>query len=287
MPISFLVIYVNRKWCLKYEGNDYLRQKVLVDDDIVQEVSAVSAVGTLIKVDRQTSISTKGHFSRVCVELNLEQPLVPKVFIGCAWRRGKYEGILGVYSGCGRVNHSIENCPEKVVPEKIVSNTIAKNQVDSLQVEDRVVIKVDKGSVGPSKRISSASGPVGLRGPLVVTRSKATLEVGQSSRPNVEGMVSDISDHILIVDSHVPSFLALAMPVLPVLDNVSDGVMAKFVSLTPKPPDPITGDVIVGAEPMALTAALAHNVSYAVDGVGFSTTDEDISTYHSDYGGHC
>ncbi|KAJ8763644.1 hypothetical protein K2173_003116 [Erythroxylum novogranatense] len=31
------------------------------------------------------------------------------------------------------------------------------------EVRDNVVVKVDKGSVGPGKRISSVSGPVGLR----------------------------------------------------------------------------------------------------------------------------
>ncbi|KAJ8759349.1 hypothetical protein K2173_006869 [Erythroxylum novogranatense] len=136
-----------RKFCLEYEGNDYLRPKVLVDDDIAQEVSAASAVGTPIKVDRQMSMATKGRFARVCVELNLKQPLVSKVFIGGAWRHVKYEGILGFNSGCGRVNHRIEHY---------------------MEVEDRVVLKVDKGLVGPSKRISSVSGAYGSKSILLV-----------------------------------------------------------------------------------------------------------------------
>ncbi|KAJ8763734.1 hypothetical protein K2173_003516 [Erythroxylum novogranatense] len=184
-----------------FKGNDYLRSKVLVDDDIVKEVSGLdlidlefgfflakfaeedmlrivsngpyivggqplyiqkwklgfqpssarifsmvtwvrfiefpmefhydeflfantSAVGMPIKVNRQTSMATRECFVRVCIGVNLEQPLVLK---------------------------------EKTV---------------SLQEEDRVVNKVDKGSVEPGKRIFSGNGPVGPRGkgkkPMVV-----------------------------------------------------------------------------------------------------------------------
>ncbi|KAJ8764445.1 hypothetical protein K2173_006185 [Erythroxylum novogranatense] len=183
---------------------------------------AASAIKTLIKVDRQTSMATKGRCAKVCVELDLEQPLVPKVFIGGAWRRVEYEGILGVYSGYGRVKHCIENCMEVVVPV-------------TTRVEDSMVVKVDKGSVGPGKRISSVSGPVDPRdkgkklvvvkevrrsgsekgqlrtGPvvnrpvsedqMVLNRRKEALEVGQSSGSNIDSMVFDVSDQNLVVES--------------------------------------------------------------------------------------
>ncbi|KAJ8764811.1 hypothetical protein K2173_010276 [Erythroxylum novogranatense] len=110
-----------------------------------------------------------------------------------------------------------------------------------------MVIKVKKALVGPEKRIFSVSWPVGPRGkgkkpvvvkrvgrsgsekgqfrigpiisrpiykdPMVVNRRKETLEVGQSSVPNVEGMVSDASDQILVVESRVPSISSAEMPV--------------------------------------------------------------------------
>ncbi|KAJ8751644.1 hypothetical protein K2173_025802 [Erythroxylum novogranatense] len=200
-----------------------------------------NAVGTPIKVDRQMFVATRGRFARVYVELNPEQPLAPK--------------------------------------EKTVSNTITENWYESLQVENSVFIKVDKGLVGPRKRISSVSGLVGPRGkgkklvmvkgigrfgsekgqfqpgptisrpipegPMIVNRRKEALEVGQSSGLNVEGIVSDALDQILIVESQVPSILSAKVPVLPMIDNVGGGVVAKFVLNEPKPPNPIAGDVIM------------------------------------------
>ncbi|KAJ8760849.1 hypothetical protein K2173_021887 [Erythroxylum novogranatense] len=288
---------------LKCEGNDYLRPKVLVDDDIVQEVSGkwkdalivkvyerkpsmgldiidlgfsfylakfakkedmlrivfdgpyivgvASAVEMPIKVDRQTSMAIREHFARVCIELNLEQPLVPKVFIGGAWNHIEYEGILKVCSGCGRVNHRIQNCPK--------------------MVKDSVVVKVDKGSVGLGK---------------VVNRRKEALEVGQSSGLNVKGTVSNASTQNLVMESQVPSILSADVLVLPVIDTVGSGVVAKFVLNEPKPPNPIAVDIIVRAKPLVIAEFLTTKVACAVKDVVLSKTDDDVSDDNEDCGGH-
>ncbi|KAJ8898606.1 hypothetical protein K2173_004219 [Erythroxylum novogranatense] len=231
---------------LEYEGNDYLRPKVFVDDDIVQEkpsagldiidlgfdfylakfeekedmlrivsdgpyiVGAASAVGTPFKVDRQTSMATRGRFARVCVKLNLEQSLIPKVFIG--------EVVVSVTIG--------------------VENASVSKDMMMVDVEDNVVVKVDKGSVGPGKRISN-----------------------------------------------VLSISSTKVPVLPVIDNVSGRVVAKFVSNEPKPPDLIASDVIVCKKPMVISKALANKVNYAMNEVVSLEIDDDISDDKGDCNG--
>ncbi|KAJ8766850.1 hypothetical protein K2173_009151 [Erythroxylum novogranatense] len=198
--------------------------------------------------------------------------------------------------------------------EKTISNTITENRW-RIEWLARWIL------VGLSKRISSVSGPVGSKGkgkkpmvvkrvkrssseksqfqpepvisrplsesPMIVTRRKEALEVGQSSGPNVEGMVSNVSNQVLVVDSQVPHILSVEMPVLSVLDNVGDRVVAKFVSIKPKPPNPVAGDVIVGETTMVLSIALAPKVSCAVDDVVLSMTDDDTSDDHGDCGGCC
>ncbi|KAJ8759267.1 hypothetical protein K2173_006787 [Erythroxylum novogranatense] len=225
-------------------------------------------------------MATRRCFAKVCVELNLEQPLVPIVFIGGVWRHVEYEGILGVCSGCGRVNHRIGNCTEVVVlvttgaenvgvaknmaMEKTVSNTITRNRFESLQVEDSIIIKVDKDSVRFGKRISSISRPMGPR--------------------DKESMVFDASDQILVVESQVPNISSTEVPVLPMIDNVGGGVVAIFFN-EPKPPDPIAGDIIVCEKPLVISKVLANKVDYAVNDVVLSETDDDISNDNGDCGG--
>ncbi|KAJ8763765.1 hypothetical protein K2173_003547 [Erythroxylum novogranatense] len=112
---------------------------------------------------------------------------------------------------------------------------------------------------------------------MVVPRRTEALEGGQSSGMKVEGMVSAVSHQILVVDSQVPRILSAEMPVLPVLNNIGHRGVATFVSIKPKPPDPVAGDVIVGETPMVLSVALAPKVSCVVNGVVLLVIGDDIS----------
>ncbi|KAJ8763729.1 hypothetical protein K2173_003511 [Erythroxylum novogranatense] len=219
------------------------------------------------------------------------------------------EGILAVCLGCGRVNHRIENYTEVVVlvitgaknvgvakdmamvdassnskedifgpwlvsqckqrriirsksssvsQEKTISNTITGNRFESLQVEDSVVVKVDKGSVGLGKRISSVKGPVGLRDKG--KKPGVVKGVGRSGREMGQFQTRPI----------VPSILSTKVSVLPVIDNVGGGVVAKFVLNEPKPPDPIASDIIVYEKPPVISETLAHKVACAMNDVVLS-----------------
>ncbi|CAI0415620.1 unnamed protein product [Linum tenue] len=67
-------------------------------------------VGKPVRIDRQTALAITGRFARICVEVNLEEPLVPKVWVANAWRRVVYEGLPLICSECGRAGHTAVNC---------------------------------------------------------------------------------------------------------------------------------------------------------------------------------
>ncbi|KAI9083626.1 hypothetical protein K1719_034568 [Acacia pycnantha] len=50
-------------------------------------------VGKMIKVDRSTSICDKGGFARICVEMDLQQPLLPSYMVFGEERPIIYEGL--------------------------------------------------------------------------------------------------------------------------------------------------------------------------------------------------
>lgn len=67
-------------------------------------------VGKTIKIDRSTSIYDKGGFARICVEVDLHQPLLPEFEAFGEKRSIIYEGLHLVCFKCGRYGHQKENC---------------------------------------------------------------------------------------------------------------------------------------------------------------------------------
>lgn len=69
-------------------------------------------LGSLLKIDRLTSIHSRGQFARICVEIDLSKKLVPTIKVMGAVLKLEYEGLHVVYFACGRYGHKQDNCPE-------------------------------------------------------------------------------------------------------------------------------------------------------------------------------
>ncbi|XP_028770189.1 uncharacterized protein LOC114727667 [Neltuma alba] len=69
-------------------------------------------IGKTIKVDRSTSIYDKGGFARICVEIDLQQPLLPAFMaFGEEWQI-VYEGLHQVCFQWGKYGHEKQQCPQ-------------------------------------------------------------------------------------------------------------------------------------------------------------------------------
>ncbi|CAI0421742.1 unnamed protein product [Linum tenue] len=77
-------------------------------DEILYKLA--SCVGRPVRIDWRTGLATTGRFARICIELNLNEPLVPKVWVANAWRQVEYEGITIVCDTFGRAAHSEPSC---------------------------------------------------------------------------------------------------------------------------------------------------------------------------------
>jgi hypothetical protein len=77
-------------------------------------LALASAVGTPVKVDLHTLDVSRGKFARVCIEIDLDKPVVGKVWFRDFWYHVEYEGLHLLCKCCGLYGHVARNCPTAV-----------------------------------------------------------------------------------------------------------------------------------------------------------------------------
>ncbi|OIW03211.1 hypothetical protein TanjilG_21843 [Lupinus angustifolius] len=78
-------------------------------------IPIASAIGRPFKIDLNTLSFARGRFARICVEIDLNQPVVGKVCVQGNWHKVEYEGLHVICSRCGCYGHVARNC--KIQPQ--------------------------------------------------------------------------------------------------------------------------------------------------------------------------
>lgn len=55
----------------------------------------------------------QGRFTRVCVEIDMNQPVVGSVGVDGCWYNVEYEGLHIICAQCGCYGHLLKDCPSK------------------------------------------------------------------------------------------------------------------------------------------------------------------------------
>ena len=84
----------------------------LYDMDILRCID--NQIGTLLKIDARTRDNVRGRFARLCVQIDIDQPLVPKIRVGDIVQRIQYEGVSAICFKCGCVGHRADSCPSSL-----------------------------------------------------------------------------------------------------------------------------------------------------------------------------
>ncbi|XP_016204054.1 uncharacterized protein LOC107644655 [Arachis ipaensis] len=85
------------------------------EDKMLKKIGNV--IGRTLKVDTNTTDKCRGRFARLCVELDLSQPLISQYSINGVRYLVEYEGIHNICFSCGIVGHEKANCPMKKTGE--------------------------------------------------------------------------------------------------------------------------------------------------------------------------
>ncbi|XP_057738256.1 uncharacterized protein LOC130955425 [Arachis stenosperma] len=73
-----------------------------------------STIGNMLKIDKTTSIQSRGKFARICVEIDLSKKLVPRISVMENILNIEYEGLHLICFSCGKYGHRADQCSEGV-----------------------------------------------------------------------------------------------------------------------------------------------------------------------------
>ncbi|WJX69247.1 hypothetical protein P8452_53520 [Trifolium repens] len=96
------------------------------DESILMALAA--AVGKPIKVDSNTLDVKRGRFARVCVEINLNKPVIGKVWLRGHWYHVEYEGLHRICTTCGCYGHLTRECKVAAVQSPSTSSSSQESQ---------------------------------------------------------------------------------------------------------------------------------------------------------------
>lgn len=126
------------------------------DESVLLALAAV--VGRPIKVDFRTIDASRGRFARVCVKINLYQPVVGRFWFCNHWFHVEYEGLHLLCKKCYVYGHLDRNCTtvvqelqvlqsEKVVPDPNVpleGNSQSQGEGNPLVQNPSISLSKDK-----------------------------------------------------------------------------------------------------------------------------------------------
>ncbi|KAL4370992.1 hypothetical protein AHAS_Ahas06G0121200 [Arachis hypogaea] len=73
----------------------------------------------MIKIDRTTSIHSRGKFARICVEIDLAKKLVPKISVMGSELNVEYKGLHQICFACGKYGHRADMCTKAPTNEAL------------------------------------------------------------------------------------------------------------------------------------------------------------------------
>lgn len=97
-------------------------------------------IGRTVKVDFATLLASRGRFARVCVEVDLDKPLMAGYVMRGEYYRLQYEGLADLCFTCGRYGHRSVMCLEKT--------TVADGTNTGTGSSDKESMNIDTNSTG-------------------------------------------------------------------------------------------------------------------------------------------
>ncbi|KAJ4834127.1 hypothetical protein Tsubulata_012614 [Turnera subulata] len=117
-------------------------------DDFLETVAR--GVGCLIRVDSNTSTTSRALYARMCMEIDLTLPLIPDVTIHSEHFKVHYEGLHIICMSCGTYGHNASACTS---PLKCSTPISIIDPVSGAAVSDQMEQDVHDVPVAPTRAL--------------------------------------------------------------------------------------------------------------------------------------
>lgn len=105
-----------------------------------------TTLGTPLRIDRLTSIHSRGKYTRICVEIDLKIPLSSHIMIHGHQLPIEYEGLHQICFCCGLYGHKEDKCQEMLEqPDSAIVPTSANKMDNADGVSSAPVVVVNEG----------------------------------------------------------------------------------------------------------------------------------------------
>ncbi|KAL0015575.1 hypothetical protein SO802_002644 [Lithocarpus litseifolius] len=88
----------------------------LYDAELLKEIG--ESIGKVLRIDSHTAMEARGKYARICIQIDVNKPLVNTICIGSFKQVVYYEGIHSLCFSCGRLGHKIDGYPYTIRKEK-------------------------------------------------------------------------------------------------------------------------------------------------------------------------
>lgn len=103
-------------------------------------------------------MEAKGKYARMCIQIDINKPLINTILIGRFEQAVNYEGIQKLCFSCGRLGHLKEACPYTIRKNKEAVDTAKANSVENVgSCIGHEECRVDSPSTLPDKSTSGTS----------------------------------------------------------------------------------------------------------------------------------
>ncbi|XVF24797.1 hypothetical protein REPUB_Repub13aG0158600 [Reevesia pubescens] len=135
------------------------------DPDILRRIG--NQLGVLLRIDATTASSTRGRYARICIQVDLDKPLVQNIKIGRFNQQVMYETVAGLCFSCGCIGHNTTKCPANMKETMERSQTLDKNEAGTSTIVQESSPDKSDAKYGPWMVVNR-------RRPRTATRTQTT-----------------------------------------------------------------------------------------------------------------
>ena len=81
----------------------------LYEPEVLKQIG--ENISKVLRIDSHIAMKARGKYARLCIQIDLNKPLINTVIIGRFEQAVTYEGIHRLCFSCGRVRHKVDCCP--------------------------------------------------------------------------------------------------------------------------------------------------------------------------------